>query len=201
MKKTAGERAEIRMDEADTRLVELQEECFSQLKQVVLIAARELLQDQHISGVNEVIPLQCLREISKDLPVSVPALAMIEHMTDYRVRNYHEVILGVTNEFHSLKLDHLACQAIAHHENDDFAPSSQFNGWVGKSDNKGNRKSAYFNQKKSWGWNGSKNKRRADNRGVRAVEKTPGEGKWIGGVKNKSTRSGGGSMGLPKSKM
>ena len=60
---------------------------------------------QHISGVNEVIPLQCLREISRDLPVSTASLARIE----YRVRNYQQLILGVTKEFQ--KLEHLSVDA------------------------------------------------------------------------------------------
>ena len=112
---------------------------------------------QHISGVNEVIPLQCLREISRDLPVSTASLARIE----YRVRNYQQLIMGVTKEFQ--KLEHLASQTLDRQmkESEDFTPSSQADGWVGKSSKRGGGggKSAYFNQKKSWGWNGG-NKRK-----------------------------------------
>jgi len=206
VKKSAGERAEARMEEVDTKVVEIQEECFSQLKQVVLAAAKDLNIGQRISGVNEVIPIQCLREISKDLPVSTAALARIEHMTEYRVRNYQEVILVVTREFHKQKLEHLASQTLARQleESEDFTPSSQADGWVGKSNKRGGgaTKSSYFGGKKAWGWKagnkrkdpsqgGSSPKRRSGSRG--------GNTNARGGGGNGAGR-GGGSMGMPKGK-
>jgi len=207
VKKSAGERAEARMEETDTKVAEIQEECFSQLKQVVLVAAKDLNHGQHISGVNEVIPLQCLREISRDLPVSAASLARIEHMTDYRVRNYQQVILGVTKEFHKQKLEHLASQTLARQmENEDFTPSSQADGWVGKSSKRvgGGGKSAYFNQKKSWGWKGG-NKRKGASQGGSSPKRRSGGGRGGGsssarGGGGRGGGGGGGSMGLPRSK-
>jgi len=207
VKKTAGERAEARMEEVDQKVIEIQEDCFSQLKQVVLVAAKDLNVGQHISGVHEVIPIQCLRELSRDLPVSKASLSRIEHMTEYRVRNYHEVILGVTREFHRLKMEHLASQTLARQmeESDDFTPSSQADGWVGKPSKRGKggggtggKTSNYFKGKKSWGWSGG-NKRKGPPQGGSSPKRVGSSGRGSSSSNGRSG-GGGGSMGIPKPK-
>jgi len=205
VKKTAGERAEARMDEVDQKVTEIQEECFSQLKQVVLVAAKDLNHGQHISGVHEVIPIQCLRELSKELPVSTSSLARIEHMTEYRIRNYQEVIFGVTREFHKQKMEHLASQTLARQmeDKDDFTPSSQAGGWVGKPSKRSRsgggagvegKTSNYFKGKKSWGWSGGR-KRKGPPQGGSSPKRSGSEG-----GSNSGSRKAVGSMGLPKMK-
>ena len=99
------------MEETDTRVVEIQEKCFSQLKQMV--AAKDLNHGQHISRVNEVIPFQYLMEVYIDIPFSEASLARIEDMTQYNVRNYQHVIMVVTQDFHKQKLYHLASQTLS----------------------------------------------------------------------------------------
>merc|ERR1719468_1308986 len=115
-----------------------------------------------ISGVNEVIPITCLREISALLPTTAAALGRVEHMTRHRMTAYQEVIISVTKEYHTKKMDHLACQAVARGGGDeeDFAPSSQMEagGWMGRGSSaqrgggakRGGGKSAYFNKGKNW---------------------------------------------------
>ena len=44
-------------------------------------------------------------------------------MTGHRMKNYQDVILSVTREYHQLKMDHLANDMASN--SDDFAPSSQ----------------------------------------------------------------------------
>ena len=142
VKRSRQERAET-LETLDPAIQEIQEECLEQLKQVVLATAQGL-QDTMISGVNEVIPIACLREITASLPTTAAALGRVEHMTRHRMTNYQEVILSVTKEFHQKKMDHLACQAVAvargGGDEEDFAPSSQMDtgGWMGRG-NTGNR--------------------------------------------------------------
>lgn len=45
---------QARLEEADSRLVEIQEECLDTLKKVVLAAAQSCQEDRVISGVHEV---------------------------------------------------------------------------------------------------------------------------------------------------
>ena len=45
---------QARLEEADSRLVEIQEECLDTLKKVVLAAAQSCQEDRIISGVHEV---------------------------------------------------------------------------------------------------------------------------------------------------
>ena len=111
VKRTNQERQEV-VECLDPRIQEIQDECLEQLKQVVLATA-QTLQDTMITGVNEVIPIACLRDISSTLPISPAALGRIEHMTGYRMKNYQDIILSVTREYQKLKLDHLATQASA----------------------------------------------------------------------------------------
>ena len=111
VKRTNQERQEV-VECLDPRIQEIQDECLEQLKQVVLATA-QTLQDTMITGVNEVIPIACLRDISSTLPISPAALGRIEHMTGYRMKNYQDIILSVTREYQKLKLDHLASQASA----------------------------------------------------------------------------------------
>ena len=56
VKKSSQERTEARLEEADSRLVEIQEECLDTLKKVVLAAAQSCQEDRVISGVHEVSP-------------------------------------------------------------------------------------------------------------------------------------------------
>jgi len=161
VKKTSQERCEARLDEADSKLLQIQEECLETLKQVVLAAAQSCQEDRVISGVHEVIPVQCLREISAGLPVSLTALSRVEHMTGHRMKHYQDVILSVTTEFQRKKLDHLAAQLQARTEDqddDDFVPSLQVestDGWLGKNKTAGRKvgggKSKYFKNSNS-GW-------------------------------------------------
>ena len=62
----------------------------------MVLATAQGLQDTMISGVNEVIPIACLREITATLPTTAAALGRVEHMTRHRMTNYQEVILSVT---------------------------------------------------------------------------------------------------------
>ena len=198
---TRQERAET-LETLDPAIKEIQEECLEQLEQVVLATAQGL-QDTMISGVNEVIPIACLREITASLPTTAAALGRVEHMTRHRMTNYQEVILSVTKEFHQKKMDHLACQAVARGGGDeeDFAPSSQMDtgGWMGRGNTGargggakrgGGGKSAYFNKGKSWGWKGGGKKKEAGDSGANASRRA-----------SASTSRGGssvGSMGMPK---
>lgn len=202
VKRSSQEKTDT-LETSDPRLLEIQEDCLEQLKQVVLATAEALADSRDkISGVNEVIPIACLREISASLPTTAAALGRVEHMTGYRMRNYQEVILSVTKEFHQLRMDHLAQEAAAKvtEDTEDFTPSSQMEagGWLGKkSGGKSSRvggKSAYFNNKQSWGW--TKGQKR----------KETGASKQGNSPKRRSTgasRGRGfsvGSMGLPKPK-
>ena len=201
VKRSSQERADT-LETLDPAIQEIQEECLEQLKHVVLATAQGL-QDTMISGVNEVIPIACLREITASLPTTAAALGRVEHMTRHRMTNYQEVILSVTKEFHQKKMDHLACQAVARGGGDeeDFAPSSQMDtgGWMGRGNTGargggakrgGGGKSAYFNKGKSWGWKGGGKKKEAGDSGANASRRA-----------SASTSRGGssvGSMGMPK---
>ena len=103
----------------------------------------------------QVIPIQCLREISTGLPVTGTALSKVEHMTGHRMKHYQEVILSVTKEFQKKRLEHLARQVQARQEeleDEDFAPSTttgggSSDGWLGRNQGAkggGGGKSAYF---------------------------------------------------------
>ena len=143
----------------------------------------------------QVIPLQCLREISTGLPVSGAALSKVEHMTGHRMKHYQEVILSVTKEFQKKRLDHLASQALARQEemeDDDFAPSSVAagprgsEGWLGRNQGTkrgGGGKSAYF---KKTGGGGAQKRKQTNSAG--------------NSPKRKSRPNNTSSMGLPKSK-
>ena len=144
----------------------------------------------------QVIPIQCLREISTGLPVTGTALSKVEHMTGHRMKHYQEVILSVTKEFQKKRLDHLASQAQARQEemdDDDFAPSSMAagpkgsDGWLGRNQgakNGGGGKSAYF--KKT---GGAQKRKQTNNAGNSPKRKS---------VVSRSNNTG--SMGLPKSR-
>ena len=206
MKKSSQEKGEARSEEADSRLVQIQEECLQSLKQVtdsslrtcyssllqvVLATAQSYQEDRVISGVHEVIPLQCLTEISTNLPITKAALSSVEHMTTHRMNHYQEVILDVTKEFHKQKLDHLASQILAkqaEEDDDDFVGSSRSessDGWLsrnkkgGAGKNWSESKSRYFNRKTGGG-------------GQTRKDST----KPVGNRASSST----GSMGLPKPK-
>ena len=152
----------------------------------------------------QVIPLQCLREISTWLPVTGAALSKVEHMTGHRMKHYQEVILSVTKEFQKKRLDHLASQALARQEeldDDDFVPSSMTagpsgsDGWLGR--NQGSRrggggKSAYFKKTagRGGGGGGGAQKRKQTN----SAGNSPKRKSLVSRPNNT------GSMGLPKSR-
>ena len=204
VKKSSQEQAET-IETMDPALQDIQEECLEQLKQVVLATAQGL-QDTMISGVNEVIPIACLREISALLPTSAAALGRVEHMTRHRMTSYQEVILSVTKEFHKSKMDILACQAVALEDEEDFAPSSQMEagGWMGRGTTsargaggkRGGGKSSYFSKGKSWGWKGGQGGKKRD-------KNSSGENTSRRGSASSSRGGGGsssGSMGMPKTR-
>ncbi len=207
VKKSSQDRAET-LETLDPAVQEIQEECLEQLKQVVLATAQGL-QDTMISGVNEVIPIACLREISTSLPTTAAALGRVEHMTRHRMTSYQEVILCLTKEYHQKKMDHLACQVVARggEDEDDFAPSSQMDsgGWMGRGKTAsrggakrggGGGKSAYFNKGKSWGWKGGGKKKEGSNSGSGANASRRGSTSTSRG--GGSGGSSAGSMGMPK---
>ena len=204
VKKSSQEKAEV-VETSDPRLLDIQEGCLEELKQGVLATARGM--NPTTSNVHEVIPLQCLRDISLHLPTTAAALGRLEHMTGHRMNNYQDIILTITREYHSKKLDHLAS---SHHqeEQEDFTPSSQMDsgGWMGKGNsNKGRGantggKSAYFN-KKSWGWKGQggggKKRKESAARGNSPKRRSTGSSSTAASSSG-SARPSVGSMGLPK---
>ena len=99
--------------ETDPRLMVLQEDCFSELKHLVLETGRELHPSKQFKGVNDIIPLQALKQISEKLPTTMEALRRMEYLTEYRASLYGEVILNVTREYHERRMEHLRSQAQA----------------------------------------------------------------------------------------
>ena len=98
---------------ADPRLAELRDDCFNELKHLVLETGREMYPNKQIKGVNEIIPLQALKQIAEKLPTSRDTLKGIEYMTEYRLNLYAEVILGVTTEYYERRMEYLTSQAQA----------------------------------------------------------------------------------------
>ena len=205
VRKTAAQRAEERAGaEEGSSMAELQDCCLVRLKAELVEAGRA--GSGHVTGAHELVPLQALREISLQLPDSTAALGRIEHMTKHRLDLYAETILGVTREFRAARLERLAAQQEEKQQGgsqEDFLPSSpasRASGWKGKAGktSSGGKKSAYFNQNKSWGWKGGagagqKRKAGGQEEGVAkrgsAVAGSAGRGRGGGG---------GGSMGVPR---
>jgi len=201
--------------ETDPKLMELQEGCFEELKHLVLETGREMNPSKHFKGVNEIVPLQALRQMSERLPTTEEALRKLEYMTKYRVDLYGEVILSITTEYYERRMQHLASQAQANQlarEEDAFQPGDELGqGWMAKGSGRG--KSKYFNKRGGGGrgkrkgggkrkWNnsqgGSTPKRRSVEGGG-ASWKAKGRGSSSGWSSSGASRGGGGaSMGLPK---
>ena len=207
VRKTAAQRAEERAGaEEGSSMAELQDCCLVRLKAELVEAGRA--GSGHVTGAHELVPLQALREISLQLPDSTAALGRIEHMTKHRLDLYADTILGVTREFRAARLERLAAQQEEKQQGgsqEDFLPSSPAprarpanSGWKGKAGktSSGGKKSAYFNQNKSWGWKG----------GAGAGQKRKAGGQEEGVAKRRSAQAssagrgggGGGSMGVPR---
>ena len=77
VKKTSQERGDVAQEVTDPQLIKIQEDCLDQLKAVVLATAQALQAGSKISGVNDIIPITCLREISSLLPTSAAALSRL----------------------------------------------------------------------------------------------------------------------------
>jgi len=204
--------------ESDPELSQMQEDCFNELKMLVLETGRTLKPGKNIKGVYEIIPLQALKQISEKLPTTMDTLSQLEYMTAYRLSLYGECILGITSEYAEMRMNHLASQAHAfqlQREEDDFAmggedgfstPVIQSGGrGRDKARGSGRGKSRYFKKggggkrKRSGGQGGSTSKR---GRGSGGYTSSRGSASTSRGASASRGRGGGGgtsgSMGMPK---
>ena len=190
-KKTAGSRREEE-EHKDPEVVELQVNCFEELKNVILSTA--MSRGGSYKTVNQVIPLQGITAISQVLPVTEGQLEKMDHMSKERMKDYKAVILEVTRGYYKMKMDFLASQQElrrAGEEEQDFQPSSQVSsssrgagGWRGKGRGRGK---AAFKRKRGGSQGGG-------------VAKRGKKGGWRGrGGGGSRGGGGGGSMGLPVS--
>ena len=132
--------------------------------------------------------------ISRILPINETQLGAIDHMSKERMKDYKAVILEVTRNYHTQKMDVLATNAELRKEEEeetDFQPSSQLSvggGVRGRGRSRGGR----------GGWKGGfKRKRGGSSQGGGGASKRGRGGGSHGRGRGSKGGGGGGSMGLP----
>lgn len=91
--KKSQKRVEVAGDskvEANNKLAELYDSCFSELMQ----AAKNLAEERHVT-VPTIVNLEALKEMSRKLPSSKAALLRIQHVTEANYNIFGELFLGI----------------------------------------------------------------------------------------------------------